>query len=162
MVDDPKQLVNIKRIKLNDMELLVRLFDNYRVFYQKESDVAGARKFLTKRLSNNESVVFLASVEENREFTPVGFTQLYPTFSSGRMAKNWILNDLFVEPDHRNQGIGKRLIDAAMQFAKDDGATFVKLETAKDNKTAQNVYEGIGFYMYDPHDGFLTYKIDLN
>lgn len=143
------------------MELVVRLFDNYRVFYQKESDVAGARKFLTERLSNNESVVFLASMKENGESGPIGFTQLYPTFSSSRMAKNWILNDLFVEPNYRNQGIGKRLIDAAMQFAKDDGATFVKLETAHDNKTARSVYEGIGFNMYDPHDGFLTYKIDL-
>ncbi len=161
MVDDPKQLVNIQRIKLNDMELVVRLFDNYRVFYQKESDVAGARKFLTERLSNNESVVFLASMKENGESVPIGFTQLYPTFSSGRMAKNWILNDLFVERDYRNQGFGKRLIDAAMQFAKDDEATFLKLETAKDNKTAQSVYEGIGFKMYDPHEGFLTYKIDL-
>ncbi len=162
MVDDPKKLVNIQRIKLDDIELVVRLFDNYRVFYQRESNVAGARNFLTERSRNNESVIFLASTYENGKSIPVAFTQLYPTFSSGRMAKNWILNDLFVEPDYRNQGIGKRLIDSAMQFAKDDGATFVKLETAHDNKTAQSVYEGIGFNMYDPHDGFLTYKIDLN
>jgi ribosomal protein S18 acetylase RimI-like enzyme len=93
---------------------------------------------------------------------PVGFTQLYPAFSSGRMSKNWILNDLYVDAGYRARGIGKQLIETANQFARTDGAKFVKLETAYDNKIAQSVYEGIGFKQYDPHDGFLTYKIDLN
>ncbi len=162
MIEDPKKVIDIQLIKLNDIELVVRLFDSYRVFYQKESDVTGARKFLTERLSNNESVILAALLNEEGKSVPVGFTQLYPTFSSGRMSKNWILNDLFVDAGYRKQGIGKQLIEAAMNFARKDGATFLKLETAHDNQTTQSVYEGIGFKQYDPHDGFLTYKIDLS
>ncbi len=162
MIEDPKKLIDIQRIKIDNVELVVRLFDSYRVFYQKESDLTGAQKFLTERLSNNESVIFAALLNEDEKLAPVGFTQLYPTFSSGRMSRNWILNDLFVDAGYRKQGIGKQLIEAAINFAQGDGATFLKLETAYDNKTAQSVYEGIGFKQYDPHDGFLTYKIDLS
>ncbi len=162
MIEDPKKLIDIQRVKLDDIELVVRLFDSYRVFYQKDSDVTGTRKFLTERLSNNESVIFAALLNKEGKSVPIGFTQLYTTFSSGRMSKNWILNDLFVDAGYRKKGIGKQLIAAAINFAREDDATFVKLETAHDNKTAQSVYEGIGFKQYDPHDGFLTYKIDLS
>lgn len=162
MIEDPQQLVDIQRVKLDDVELVVRLFDSYRVFYQKESDIEGVRKFLTGRLTNNESVIFVALLHKDEQIIPVGFTQLYPTLSSGRMSKNWILNDLFADAGYRKQSIGKQLIEAALRFAREDGATFVKLETAHDNLIAQSVYERIGFKTYDPHEGFLTYKIDLN
>ncbi|WP_342648674.1 GNAT family N-acetyltransferase [Mucilaginibacter sp. CSA2-8R] len=162
MIESPNQSITIKRVKLKDIALVLSLFDKYRVFYQKESDVKGAQEFLTERLTNNESVIFTALLNEADTSIPVGFTQLYPTFSSGRMSKNWILNDLYVDAGYRTRGIGKQLIETAKQFARKDGAKFVKLETAHDNRTAQSVYEGIGFKQYNPHDGFLTYKIDLN
>jgi len=162
MIEDPNTLVSIQRVELNKLDLVIPLFDKYRVFYKKESDVVSAQKFLSERLLNKESVIFLALLTEQDNTMPIGFTQLYPTFSSGRMSKNWILNDLFVDGSYRKHGIGKQLIKAAMLFAREDGATFLKLETANDNKTAQSVYEGIGFKLYDPHNGFLTYKIDLN
>jgi ribosomal protein S18 acetylase RimI-like enzyme len=151
------------RITTNELDLVVDLFDKYRVFYKQPSDIARAVKFLSERLLNNESII-VAAVEEQVDgiVTSKGFTQLYPKYSSARTVKNWILNDLYVDAPYRKQGIGKMLIDYAMNFARDNGSEFVQLETAFDNYTAQGLYESIGFVRQAPSEDFLLYKITVN
>ncbi|RWU07764.1 GNAT family N-acetyltransferase [Pedobacter chitinilyticus] len=149
--------IEIKRIDQNEANLVVGLFNQYRIFYGKFSDLGMAKDFIDARLENNESVIFVALDENN----PVGFTQLYPKYSSVRLVKNWILNDLFVNPEYRKQGIGEALIKTVMDFAKGQGAVYVQLETAVDNFTAQSLYEQIGFVKQGPDEEFLLYKIEL-
>ncbi|MFP5111910.1 GNAT family N-acetyltransferase [Bacillaceae bacterium C204] len=131
----------IEKATMNDLESVTELFDLYREFYEQKSDLEGAREFLKARLVNEESVVFLA-VEES---IPVGFVQLYPTFSSVSMMRSWILNDLYVKEQFRGKGAGEKLIQKAIQFAKDTGAKGIMLETGKENHNAQRLYEKIGF-----------------
>ncbi len=150
--------IQIKRIHPNEWKIVVELFDQYRVCYKKESDLALAERFIRERLDNNESVIYVALVGEK----PVGFTQLYPRYSSGRAEKNWILNDLFVDEEHRKQGIGAKLIKQAADFAKAGGAKFVQLETMVDNYTAQSLYEGMGFIKQPPDEEFYLYRLNLN
>ncbi|HEY9001133.1 MAG TPA: GNAT family N-acetyltransferase [Mucilaginibacter sp.] len=147
--------MNIKRINLSEASLVIGLFDKYRVFYKKDSDIGLAEQFIKTRLSNNESVIFVALESD----LPVGFTQLYPKYSSVSAVKNWILNDLYVEPGHRKQGIGEALIKTAMDFAKGDGAIYIQLETAVGNYTAQSLYEGIGFQKQEPDTEYFMYRI---
>ncbi len=151
--------MQIKRINAPEYLLVTKLFDDYRVFYKYPSDIALAERFIKERLDNNESVIF-AAFEDGIEM-PVGFTQLYPLISSGRAIKNWVLNDLYVAPDHRKKGIGEWLIKMAMSFADSTGAKFVQLETAFDNFTAQRLYENMGFKKHQP-DGFFIYRAELN
>ena len=147
--------MEIKRINLQESGLVTGLFDRYRQFYQQEPDLNKAESFIQERLAKNESVIFVALAKRR----PVAFTQLYPMYSSVRASKNWILNDLYVDADHRKQGIGEALIKKAMNFAKGEGATFVQLETAVDNFTAQSLYEAIGFEKQEPESGYLVYRI---
>jgi len=149
--------IEIKRIDRNEANLVVGLFNQYRIFYGKFSDLGMAKAFIDARLENNESVIFVALADDK----PIGFTQLYPKYSSARLTKNWILNDLFVDLDYRKQGIGEALIKTVMDFAKTQGATFVRLETAVDNYTAQSLYETIGFKKQEPDNEFFLYKIDI-
>ena len=149
--------MDIKRINLSEAKLVIGLFDKYRVFYKKLSGPGLAEQFIKARLSNNESVIFVALDGD----LPIGFTQLYPKYSSVSAVKNWILNDLYVEPSYRKQGIGEALIKTAMDFAKGDGATYVQLETAVDNCTAQSLYEGIGFEKQAPDTDFFLYRIPV-
>lgn len=149
--------IEIKRIDLNEADLVVGLFNQYRIFYGKLSDLGVAKAFINARLENNESVIFVATAENK----PVGFTQLYPKYSSARLTKNWILNDLFVDEACRKQGIGEALIKTVMDFAKRQGSIFVQLETAVDNFTAQSLYEQIGFVKQGPDKEFLLYKIEI-
>ena len=144
--------MNIKRINLSEANLVVGLFDKYRVFYKKDSDIGLAERFIKTRLGNNESEIFVALEGDQ----PIGFTQLYSSVSA---VKNWILNDLYVESNYRKQGIGEALIKKAMDFAKSDGATYIQLETAANNYTAQSLYEGIGFQKQGPDTEYFLYRI---
>lgn len=132
----------LQKASLNELESLTELFDLYRQFYEQESDIDGAREFLKARIQNDDSVIFIAINEE----TPIGFVQLYPSFSSVSMKRIWVLNDLYVKKDARKNGAGEKLIQTAIQFARDTGAKGVLLETGKENVTAQRLYEKIGFH----------------
>ncbi|KQC01616.1 acetyltransferase [Pedobacter sp. Hv1] len=150
--------MSIKQINLAEANLVVGLFNQYRIFYKQLSDIGMAQAFINERLQNNESIIFVAMDDDQ----PVAFTQLYPKYSSVRLIKNWILNDLFVNADYRKQGIGEKLIKTAMDFAKKQGSTFVQLETAVDNYTAQSLYEAIGFIKQEEDKEFFLYKIAVN
>jgi ribosomal protein S18 acetylase RimI-like enzyme len=147
--------MNIRQINNCDGDLVAGLFDRYRIFYRQPSDLALARRYIQARLDNNESKIFAALVED----IAVGFTQLYPNYSSLRAAKNWILNDLYVEPAYRQQKIGRALIRTAIDFARQEGAKFVQLETAGDNFIAQALYEKLGFIRQLTGNSFYTYQI---
>jgi len=153
--------MEIKRLNISEYDLVTGLFNSYRVFYQQPSDLTLAERFIKTRLQNNESVIFVVLADKGGKLTPAGFTQLYPTISSVRAIRNWILNDLYVDADFRKQGIGEALIKAAMDFARADGAAYVKLETAVDNFTAQRLYETIGFVKQEPEIDYYTYKKQL-
>ncbi len=133
--------MEVRKATLNDLSQLAVLFDAYRQFYKQPTDLAGATAFLEERLLNRESVIFMAVHEGH----VAGFTQLYPLFSSVSMQRQWLLNDLFVAPAFRGQGVGEMLIDAAKGWARASGAKGLQLETQEDNLTAQRLYNRAGF-----------------
>ena len=144
--------MSIQKATLNDLDSLSELFDLYRIFYQQKSDLSGAREFIKERLNNEESVVFIAFDENN----PIGFVQLYPSFSSVSMKRTWVLNDLYVSESVRGKGFGEKLIKKAITFAKDTGAKGILLETNIENVTAQRLYERIGFTKETNHFYFFS------
>ena len=144
--------MRIKKATLNELESLTELFDLYRVFYEQKSDPDGAKEFLKERFTNKESVIFIAFDENN----PVGFVQLYPSFSSVSMNRTWVLNDLYVKESVRGKGFGEKLLKKAINFAEETGAKGISLETGKENVTAQRLYEKIGFKRELNYFYFLT------
>ena len=135
----------ISRAGPADLDALALLFDAYRGFYGQASDIAGARDWLRSRLRVGESVVLVAK----RAGNAVGFVQLYPMFSSVRMARTWILNDLFVDAAARRGGVARALLDAAAAFAREDGAAGLSLETGRDNAAARALYRAAGWHEDD-------------
>jgi GNAT superfamily N-acetyltransferase len=75
----------------------------------------------------------------------IGFTQLYPSFSSGAMAPIFILNDLFVASSARGHGTGFALLRAAADFGRRASAVWLVLSTEITNSVAQSVYEKAGW-----------------
>lgn len=133
--------MDLRRATLDDLPLLVPLFDAYRQFYRQPADPDGAERFLRERLAEDESVIFLA-VDDGRA---VGFVQLYATFWSIAACRAWILNDLFVSPDRRGTGAGRALIDRARLHAVETGAGGLSLATERTNHVAQRLYESLGW-----------------
>ena len=133
--------ISIRRAGPQDLDALAVLFDAYRGFYGQPSDVARARDWLRTRMRVGESVVLVAE----RGDDIVGFTQLYPMFSSVRTTRTWILNDLFVAEAARRGGVARALLDAAVEFARASGAAGISLETTRDNASARALYRAAGW-----------------
>ncbi len=144
----------VVQVSVEQVDLVAPLFDTYRQFYGQTPDLAGARRFLAERLGRGESVIF-AAVEDGRA---LGFTQLYPSFSSVSMRSIWILNDLFVAAQARHRGVGARLLRAARDHALQTGAVRLELATAVTNTTAQALYGREGWRR---NTAFLHYEYEL-
>jgi ribosomal protein S18 acetylase RimI-like enzyme len=136
-------LVNaVRRATLDDIELLLPLVRGYREFYEQQHDASRERAFIEDQLKNGTSIVFLAFDEAG---SAIGFTQLFPTFSTVHLSPAFVLEDIFVAPDARRTGIATKLLEAAVRFACQSDASGMFLETAMDNTTAQRVYERNGW-----------------
>ena len=145
--------MKIIQVDTSHIDQVVELFDAYRVWYRKESNKEAAKNFLLQRIKNGESIIYAC---ENEEGTLVAFTQLYPIFSSVRMKRMWLLNDLFVDPNFRGQGISKMLINQAKDLCKKTNACGVLLETETTNDIGNKLYPATGFELEENNFYFWT------
>lgn len=142
--------ITVRQATFSDLQELAELFDKYRVFQGKASDLSAARAFLRARFDHGESVVFIA----HEHSAPLGFAQLFPSYSSISLARVFILNDLFVNENGRRKGVASRLLAAVEHYAWSHGAARVTLNVARDNGPGQTLYESQGwsqdaqFFMY--------------
>ncbi|MCL1066366.1 GNAT family N-acetyltransferase [Shewanella olleyana] len=132
----------INRITLTDFNDILPLFTQYMTFYGVNSPVSEYAAYLSERLTNQDAFIFAAYDDKQQV---VGFVLNYQTFSSVELGKVLVLNDLFVNPDARNQGVANKLIQCSIELARGIEAVRVDLGTAKVNFPAQSVYEKIGF-----------------
>jgi len=144
--------MTIRQARIEDLDAVVELFDAYRVWYRKESNKPEAQKFLASRLTENDSTIYVA--EEANKL--VGFTQLYPIFSSTRMKKMWLLNDLYIYESYRGKGISRLLIGAAKDLCKKTSACGVLLETETSNTIGNQLYPSEGFHLEENNFYFWT------
>jgi hypothetical protein len=152
-VTKPDPRVIVRPGTPQDLPALSELFDAYRQFYEQPPDRDGSLRFLSERVARGESTIFVAVAGGSL----VGFTQLYPLFSSVSAGRMYLLNDLFVVPGQRRSGVGRLLMEAARSFAEREGAHSLALSTAVDNP-AQRLYESLG-WVQDRE--FLYYELPL-
>ena len=145
--------MNIVRAEERHIPEIGRLFDLYRQFYECDADLELATNFIRDRLANDESVIFVAEDGESLK----GFTQLYESFCSVEVMKIFILYDLYVDSDVRNGGVGAKLMNAATEFARENGAGRLDLLTAKDNYPGQHLYEKLGYVKVN--EEFFAYSL---
>lgn len=145
----------IERAAVTDLDAVAPLFDAYRQFYGQRSDPAAARAFLAERLRRDESVIFFAVAEGGEGNEALGFTQLYPSFSSVSARRLWILNDLFVSPGTRRGGVGRALLERAREWAIETDAKGLTLATAVSNAAARALYESCGWRRDDEFEHYV-------
>jgi GNAT superfamily N-acetyltransferase len=133
-------MITIRKATANHIDDISPLFDKYRIFYKQESDLNAAKEFLLDRIQKGESVIYLAYSDDN----PVGFTQLYTTFSSVSLQPVYILNDLYVTKNQRGKGIGEKLLNKAKELCVSKKYKGLALETGIENP-AQELYEKLGW-----------------
>lgn len=133
--------MQIRKAQIEDLDALAILFDQYRMFYKQPSDIPAAKIFLKERMEKNESVIFVALLDD----VIAGFTQLYPVFSSVSMKRCWVLNDLYVSEETRGSGLADALLSAAQEMGTETDSRWLVLQTATGNYRAQKVYERNGW-----------------
>jgi GNAT superfamily N-acetyltransferase len=140
--------MEIKKATPAHLDELAHLFNEYRIFYHQEPAIEAAKLFLRERLTRNESEIFVSFSGT----VMTGFTQLYPLFSSTRMKKLWLLNDLFVHEKFRGQGVSIALIDHAKEVCRQSGSCGFMLETAKANVIGNRLYQKMGLALDTEHN----------
>ncbi|GEK48904.1 N-acetyltransferase [Bisbaumannia pacifica] len=138
----------------HDIDNIAGLFDLYRQFYGQESDCVLAYEFIKNRIEREEFVVFLAM----EKGVSIGFCQLYPSFCSVDAMPIYILYDLYVKPEYRKHGVARKLMLAAEEHAIKSGKKRLELSTAKNNHSAQKLYESLGWVK---DEVFLCYSRDV-
>ncbi|MCG7856897.1 GNAT family N-acetyltransferase [Flavihumibacter sediminis] len=145
-------MITIRQATIDDIPTVAYLFDKYRQWYKQEPNLEGAIDFLQSRTENGESVILVA-MEEGEQ---IGFTQLYPIFSSVSLSKAWLLNDLFVIESQRGKGVATKLLEAAKNVGINTESKWLMLQTSDWNSEAQALYEKNGwvresdfFYRFD-------------
>ncbi|WFR61897.1 GNAT family N-acetyltransferase [Paenibacillus amylolyticus] len=162
----------IRQAGLPDRDEVAGLFNEYRIFYKQKADIQAACQYIKERMERNESVILVAetavemvhgsdesndkTISKGQKFT--GFVQLYPSFSSVSMGPIWVLNDLFVHPDYRQQGIARKLLQAAKQLASEHSVLRISLSTELSNTQAQALYESEG---YAQDTKFMYYELNI-
>ena len=106
-------MLEIVRAKLADVPDLHPLVEKYRAFYKQPANEK-TLGYLKSRLENDEAIVFIA----RDDAVAVGFTMLYPTFSTVSLSNVWLLNDLYVDEANRGQGIASKLMETAESAAR--------------------------------------------
>lgn len=139
----------VKQATIENLDEIAVLFNEYRIFYKQDSDLNGAIKFLYDRFEHMESIIFIAIERETNNI--IGFTQLYPKFSSVSMKRLYLLNDLYVSEKYRKNGIGKLLLEAAKSYAIITKSKGIELAALIENKNAQRLYENNGYKKIEDH-----------
>ena len=132
--------MTIIQASIQHLDDLVPLFDGYRIFYRQESDIKSAKAFLKERLTNQDTIIYIAYIDDNA----VGFTHLFPSFSSVSMQPLYVLNDLYVDKNYRKQKIGVALLNKAKQLCREKNYKGLALQTETTNP-AQYLYESLGW-----------------
>jgi GNAT superfamily N-acetyltransferase len=134
--------VEIAPIADEEFEELLPLIAAYQRFYEVERvDEARNRGFFRRFLAPSEDGLLLGARNEGRL---LGYACLYWHFSSLEATECVLMNDLFVDESARGQGVGRALIKASADVARERGVPFVEWSTAPDNKTAQRLYDSTG------------------
>lgn len=142
---------NIRTANPSDLDALTALLNDYRVFYQQDSDEAACLGFLHERLERGDSCLLVHDAGHG----PDGFVQLYPMLSTVSLASRGLLNDLFVAPQARGRGIVRALMQAATARAQEHGASSLMLRTQTHNHTAKTLYESLGWQQSSDFDTYL-------
>jgi ribosomal protein S18 acetylase RimI-like enzyme len=118
---------------------LLPLIAAYQRFYEvEEIDEGRNRTFFSRFLAPSEDGMLLGAW---RDEVLVGYACLYWTFTSLVPAEIVLMNDLYVDPGARGEGVGRALIEASAAIARERGAHHLQWVTAPDNETAQRLYD---------------------
>jgi ribosomal protein S18 acetylase RimI-like enzyme len=149
----------IRRAKADDAKAVARLLHDFNAEYDEPTpSVPALAKRVEELLESQEIVVLLASDP------PLGLALLRIRPSLWSPATDAYLEELYVVPGKRRQGIGRALLNTAIEAARQAGADHFELTTGETDTEAHALYESTGMTNHEGGpDGprMLYYELDL-
>jgi GNAT superfamily N-acetyltransferase len=134
--------LRIEPIEAGQIDELLPLIAAYQRFYKAEKiDDERNRAFFSRFLAPSEDGMLLGAW---RDGNLLGYACLYWSFTSLVPGETVLLNDLYVDPATRGQGVGRALIEASAAVGRERGAQRLEWMTQTDNETAQHLYDSTG------------------
>jgi GNAT superfamily N-acetyltransferase len=150
----------IRRASAEDAGVVAQLLHDFNSEYEDYTPgVPTLAERLAELLATNEITVLLAEAER-----PLGFALFRLRPSLWAKAGDVYLEELYVVPDRRGEGIGGALLDTAIETAREMGANHFELTTGEDDRAARALYESRKLTNREgAPDGpsMLYYEIDL-
>jgi GNAT superfamily N-acetyltransferase len=148
--------IEVSAVREEEFETLLPLISAYQRFYEVDDVDPDRNRFFFRRfLAPSEDGLLLAARDETGLI--LGYACLYWHFSSLQAVEVVLMNDLFVSPEVRGRGIGRALIEATAEVARDRSAAWVEWSTAPDNHTAQRLYDSLT----DEKSTWLSYELEV-
>ncbi|MGI8922386.1 MAG: GNAT family N-acetyltransferase [Solirubrobacteraceae bacterium] len=135
--------MEVRTAREDDLPGLVGLMVDYCRFYRSDPG-AEALEALARALLADPEREGVQLVAVTRAASPVGFATVFWTWSTTAAQRLAVMNDLYVVPSSRGQGIAEVLIDGCRELARAHGARRLGWQTAPDNYRAQAVYDRVG------------------
>jgi GNAT superfamily N-acetyltransferase len=134
--------LRVEPIAGEQFEALLPMIAAYQGFYEAEEVRTDRnRDFFRRFIAPSDGGMLIGAWREDEL---VGYTCLYWHFSSTKAVETVLMNDLYVDESARGEGVGRALIEAAAEVARDRGSPILEWSTAPDNATAQRLYDATG------------------
>jgi GNAT superfamily N-acetyltransferase len=135
--------VELRAVTRGELAALLPLIADYQRFYANPApDDDHNAMFFGRFVAPSEAGMLIGAFDDDG--TLAGYGCLYWTFSSVWATEVVLLNDLYVRPQRRGDGVGQALIETAADIARGRNASHLRWETALDNRRAQRLYERVG------------------
>lgn len=146
--------LRIERATEHDAPAVLELIKGLANYEELAHEVVASEERLRETLFGNTSgtEVFLACIAEDA----VGFAVFFQSFSTFLGRPGVYLEDLFVLPQWRQQGIGRRLLEKVAQTAVERGCGRMEWSVLDWNKPAIDFYESLGAQAMDQ---WTTYRL---
>lgn len=147
-------MISIRLATENDTGLLLDFITQLAIYEKLSSEVVATEEKLKEYLFGSKKYAEALIGEFDNK--PVGFALFFYNFSTFLSLPGIYLEDLFVNPDYRGKGIGKKLLLELVQIAKRKGFGRVEWAVLDWNKPAIEFYKSLGA---KPNDKWTVYRI---
>ncbi|NQV43435.1 MAG: GNAT family N-acetyltransferase [Rhodospirillales bacterium] len=144
----------------DDAETIHRLISGLAGYVDAEHKLKSVPDDFRRHLSGNPPSFYGLIAEYEGE--AVGLSLFFPSFSSWRGARGVYIQDLYVAPETRASGLGKRILIEVLRTAHEQwGAEYLRLAVDENNLGAQRFYERIGMHWTSDERIFQIDEVDL-
>jgi GNAT superfamily N-acetyltransferase len=140
-------VMNVYQLSSQTDEETIEKVSNLLMKQITRSDQNGSYEKLVKGVKlalEEQTASRIVIAESDDEVLGVAFFNIGVSLASGG-PYIW-LNELFVDPDARNQGIGRKLLLHVIYWAENEGIKGIELETGINNAITKHLYNSLGFH----------------